>query len=145
MSVKVTKLMRTETAHRLDGHPGRCKFPHGHSYLWEVTLEKEQIGDDGMLVDFSDLKKAMVTVIDPFDHAFVLWAYGESAPAIDQDLALLLTQIGLSERVIKVDYRPTAENMAAVVAKDLKANFGPEFRVHVKLWETATSFAEASA
>lgn len=136
MSTKVTKVMRTETAHRLAGHPGRCKFIHGHSYKWEVTL-KGKIQSDGILVDFSQLKKIMTQVIDPFDHSLVL-------EENDYILPILITG-GITERVMAVHYRPTAENMAHHVACCIDHCFEGQFKVTVKLWETETSFAEATA
>lgn len=138
--MKVTKQMRTETSHRLDGHPGRCKYFHGHSYLWAVTLEGDELVD-GMLTDFSDLKRAMMEIIDPFDHALVL----EGTSDVEDEIVGSLGSYKLGERVIVVNYRPTAENMAQAVANDLKERFYPRFTVTVKLWETATSYAEVSA
>lgn len=139
--MKVTKQMWTETAHRLPRHPGRCRFLHGHSYLWEVTLEGDELGPNGMLLDFSELKAAMTAVIDPFDHALILQT-GEKEGMI---VLSALSAFGLAERVVFVNYPPTAENMAAAVANTLKEQFFPGFTVTVKLWETRTSYAEVSA
>lgn len=138
--MKVTKQMRTETAHRLPGHPGRCQYIHGHSYLWEVTLEGEELAN-GMLTDFSDLKHAMTAIIDPFDHALVLQ---HSNPPNAEDAVMQALQVfGIADRVMFVNYRPTAENMAQAIANELKEQFYPQFTVYVKLWETTTSYAEA--
>lgn len=141
--MKVTKQMHTSTAHRLDGHPGRCQYLHGHNYLWSVTLEGDELDKGGMLTDFSDLKRAMMEIIDPFDHALVLEDTGDNTveAAIMQALKTFL----FAARVMVVNYRPTAENMAQVVANDLKERFYPQFKVSVILWETATSYAEATA
>lgn len=136
---KVTKQMRTETAHRLAGHPGRCQYIHGHSYLWEITLESNSL-QDGMVVDFSQLKAAMTDVIDVFDHALVL----DRHDPMTKELFEVLTKAGLG-RIFLTDYRPTAENMATETAAALKHTYFPQFNVTVKLWETATSYAEASA
>lgn len=136
--MKVTKQMRTETAHRLAGHPGRCQFIHGHSYLWEVSLEGDNL-KHGMLVDFSELKDAMLATIDPFDHALILDETDEPGRRV----ARVLEQEGFAGRVWVVPYRPTAENMAKLVADQIQMFF-PQFKVSVKLWETATSYAEAT-
>ena len=137
--MKITKEMYTETAHRLNGHPGRCKFLHGHSYLWQVTLKGDHLAN-GMLLDFSDLKRAMMEVIDPFDHALIL--EGELGDGPESKLHHALLTSGLSERVIITPYRPTAENMSEAVRSILQGRF-PDFKVTVRLYETATSFAEA--
>ena len=132
--MKVTKQMRTETAHRLAGHPGRCKFIHGHSYLWEVTLEG-MTSDNGMLVDFGQLKAVMTEVIDKFDHALVLKENDSIIPG--------LMMAGVNERLLLMSYRPTAENMAYDVAREIAKRFNLKFGVSVRLWETATSYVEA--
>ena len=137
--MKVTKEMYTETAHRLDGHPGRCKNVHGHSYRWCVTLEGDHLAN-GMLLDFSDLKKAMTEVIDPFDHALVL----QSGNEIDEDLIAVLIKHGMDARIMEVPWRPTAENMALVVSGILQGKF-PDFAVTVRVYETVTSHAEVTA
>jgi 6-pyruvoyltetrahydropterin/6-carboxytetrahydropterin synthase len=134
--MKVTKTMYTETAHRLHGHPGRCRFLHGHSYNWQVTLEGDHLAN-GMLLDFSDLKRIMTQIIDPFDHAVVLQAGNE----FDEDLIAIFIAHGMSDRVIEVPYRPTAENMSEVVRDQLQQQY-PDFKVTVRLYETTTSFAE---
>jgi 6-pyruvoyltetrahydropterin/6-carboxytetrahydropterin synthase len=140
MAFKITKEMMTETAHRLNGHPGRCQFLHGHSYRWQVSLEGE-LGSDGMVADFSTLKQAMVAEIDKFDHALVL--EGGLGDSIEAGLHWALIQAGLGERVVIVPYRPTAENMAKDVAHKIKLRY-PEHAVTVCLWETVTSCAEYS-
>lgn len=129
---KVTKQMRTETAHRLDGHPGRCKNIHGHSYLWEVSLETPQLSLSGMVEDFSDLKRHMNDIIDPFDHCLVLEESVE-AEAIMDCLA--------GSRMMTMECPPTAENMAGYV-QSLLAKRYPACNVSVKLWETSSSYAE---
>jgi len=137
--MKITKEMYTETAHCLDGHPGRCRFIHGHSYKWAVTLEGEALVH-GMLIDFSDLKKIMSTVIDPFDHALVL----EYGGGFESDLYDLLKKHNLADRTMLVNYRPTAENMAKSVANELQTLL-PNFKVTVQVWETTTSCATETA
>lgn len=134
--MQVTKEMYTETAHRLDGHPGRCRFLHGHSYKWAVTLTSDKLVH-GMIIDFSDLKKAMMDVIDPFDHALVL----ETGCEAEEELYTLLKKHNLADRTMLVPYRPTAENMASAVANRLKLVYFPNCEVTVRVWETTTSNA----
>lgn len=137
----VTKEMRTETAHRLNGHPGRCQYLHGHSYRWQVTLQAGEPAENGMLVDFSQLKARMVDVIDPFDHALVLENIPGREETVEQAVLEALQVFGIAERVLWVPYRPTAENMAKAVCTQLKAFF-PQFQVTVRVHETSTSWAE---
>jgi 6-pyruvoyltetrahydropterin/6-carboxytetrahydropterin synthase len=54
-----------DCAHFLPGHP-KCGTLHGHTYKVEVIIE----GDprNGMVIDFSDLKKAAREVLRQYDH-----------------------------------------------------------------------------
>lgn len=130
----VTKQYRTETAHRLRDYDGLCRHLHGHSYLWQVTATAEGVDDRGILVDFKELKAAMVKVLEPFDHALLLrkddplynWA------AVNDDFS----------RVHVFDVNPTAEHLATVAAEGIQSLLPEGVRVtEVKVWETSTSFA----
>ena len=60
--IRITKQFNFETAHALYGYDGLCKNVHGHSYKLYVTVIGDPIDDtnhkkNGMLIDFSDLKK----------------------------------------------------------------------------------------
>jgi 6-pyruvoyltetrahydropterin/6-carboxytetrahydropterin synthase len=133
MSISVTKEYRTETAHRLREYEGKCRYLHGHSYLWQVTAESDTgLDHRGIAVDFKDLKAAMVAVLEPFDHALVL--RGDDPLATDPMLE--------GEPVWLVPDNPTAENFAAWAASWIQEHLPEGIRVtEVKVWETATSFA----
>ena len=49
---------------------GRCNHPssHGHNYKIEATVAGEIIPEHGFAMNLRDLKKILVTVIDPMDH-----------------------------------------------------------------------------
>src|SRR5713101_4826664 len=53
-----------DASHVIPGHPGKCGGLHGHTYRFEVWLRGEVNPEDGMLVDFDDVKRA----IDEWDH-----------------------------------------------------------------------------
>lgn len=131
---QVTKQYRTETAHRLLDYDGRCAYIHGHSYLWEVTVESNQLDKQGMVVDFKELKQAMDHTLDPLDHALVLH---------HQDP--LLAQLSGQGRVIRWPKNPTAENYAEGCAQTVQSWFDardiPVVVVACRCWETATSYA----
>jgi 6-pyruvoyltetrahydropterin/6-carboxytetrahydropterin synthase len=54
-----------DCAHFLPGHP-RCGQIHGHTYKVEVVIEGEASG--GMVVDFSELRAHIRTVLQRYDH-----------------------------------------------------------------------------
>ena len=60
--IRVTKFYDFEMAHALWNYDGLCKNIHGHSYKLFVTVIGEPINNEndnknGMVIDFSDLKK----------------------------------------------------------------------------------------
>lgn len=61
-----------EAAHRLplvaEGH--KCGRLHGHSYRVELHVEG-LIGEDGMVVDFADIKAAWRPLHDLLDHRYL--------------------------------------------------------------------------
>jgi 6-pyruvoyltetrahydropterin/6-carboxytetrahydropterin synthase len=88
----------------------------------------------GLLVDFSDLKGAVREVLNKFDHAFVLRSddYALANWLVDNDHALVVLNVN-----------PTAENLAQLVADELRGFLGLRFDVHVTVWETSKNSAEA--
>ena len=129
--MEITKEFRAEIAHRLPNHPGRCANIHGHSYVFQVTVAGP-LDDDGMVLDFSVLKKHMEEIIDRWDHALLLFC--------DDPLLDVLRTVPM--RIRRLGFIPTAENMARYIAGRLAGGKIPVDVVAVKVWETATSFAE---
>lgn len=87
-------------AHRLEGHPGKCSRLHGHTWYVEAVFGGEELGRDGILIDFEDAGKALEDVIADFDHSYLndVEPFGEIPP--------------------------TAENVARVVFERLKGEAG---------------------
>jgi len=65
--------VRVETgfaaAHRLVHYNGKCERLHGHNYKVRAWASGENLGEGGMLVDFSLLKKALGEVVARLDHS----------------------------------------------------------------------------
>jgi len=67
--MEVTKEFNFELAHSLGFHHGQCSNLHGHSYRMFVTLKSNKL-TNGMVLDFSDLKKIVnELIVDKYDHA----------------------------------------------------------------------------
>ena len=142
---KVTKQYRTETGHRLSNYNGKCSHFHGHSYLWEVTVESEKLSDNGMVVDFKDLKKAMIQVLEPLDHAMVL---SLQDPLVLEKTVNDLNDIfvatnGANPRLILWHNNPTAESFAQWAAIEIQTLLPIGVTItKVRVWETVNSFAD---
>lgn len=58
-------------AHQIRGHTGPCCQLHGHNYRVVVNLDGDELDNLGMLIDYSDVKRALAKVLDPLDHAYL--------------------------------------------------------------------------
>ncbi len=54
-----------DSAHYIPGHD-KCGSLHGHTYKIEVVIEGEN--ESGMIMDFSELKKAIKETLALYDH-----------------------------------------------------------------------------
>lgn len=124
-----------DSAHFLAGYDGKCKNIHGHRWVIEVRIkgqELQQSGNEkGMLVDFGNLKKNVRKLADNFDHALI-YENGSLRPSTIEALN------SENFRIIRVDFRPTAENFAKYFYDILSGNFNIE---DVTVYETPDNCA----
>ncbi len=128
-------------AHALLGYHGSCRNIHGHSYTLFVTiigkpLQEENHPNDGMVMDFKILKKIVKEkIINPLDHALVL---NKRTP---NDVISSLQK--MYDKVIIKPYQPTCENLLLEMSIILSPLLPTGVKLHhLKLHETATSYAE---
>ncbi|MCK5170341.1 MAG: 6-carboxytetrahydropterin synthase [Bacteroidales bacterium] len=139
--IRVTKEFNFEIAHALWNYDGPCANIHGHSYRMFVTVISHPVDDEnnpknGMVIDFGDLKNIVNTeIIHPLDHSIIL-----NKKAFD---SLNSTDNQMFKKQYIVDYQPTCENMVVDFAQKLLKKIPIGLELHnIKLYETATSFAE---
>ena len=139
--IRITKEFDFEMAHALWNYDGACKNIHGHSYRLFVTLAGIPISDNkdpkfGMVLDFMDLKKLVKgPVVDFLDHSLVVYR--------EDDGKILSTIRTMYEKVHVFDFQPTCENLVLFIVETIQKIQPPGLELHsVKLYETATSFAE---
>lgn len=135
----ITKQIEIDMGHRVPNHKSKCKTPHGHRYKIEVGIDDFKnltpgASDEGMVVDYSDLKEILMEVIDkPYDHSGVFYNQDPKREAIEEFYE------GSPKEPIFVSFIPTAENLAQwwfiLLKKQLK-NIN-----YVTVWETPTSTA----
>ena len=54
--------------HHLRAYPGNCENPHGHNWKVKVTVRARKLDHLGMGIDFKELKKKVITLLDELDH-----------------------------------------------------------------------------
>jgi 6-pyruvoyltetrahydropterin/6-carboxytetrahydropterin synthase len=114
-------------------HPGKCKNLHGHSARVAITLEAEELNEQGMVCDFSDIKQFAGEWIDnTLDHNMLLHQ--------DDPVLSMLQQAG--ERVMVVDEHPTAEFLAKLIFEHVQKGGFPV--TNVSVWETDSANASYS-
>ena len=145
--MQITTRLEFDAGHRIPNHKSQCRNLHGHRYVLEITLSgdiiaQKEVSEDGMVMDFSDVKKiARESVVDVWDHAFLVFKG-------DQVVLDFLNSLPNHKTVIFPTV-PTAENMAAEAFKILKNQYQDTYGNHLKLervrlYETPNSWADAT-
>ena len=134
--MKIAKEFRWEMGHRLQCHKGKCVNLHGHSYKMLVEFIGD-IKDDGMVLDYFDVKEIVGPIIDKLDHAVII-------TKTDTELIEAVKKLN-SDHVI-VDFESTAENLCIYFLNKIKESNLPEniTSIMVKVFETENTYAEES-
>ena len=146
--MEITTRLEFDAGHRIPHHNSQCRNLHGHRYVIEITLggaiiKKEQTSENGMVMDFSDVKRiAREHVVDIWDHAFLVYKN-------DKEVVDFLNTLPDHKTVIFEEV-PTAENMAAeafrILSNQYQDIYGNQLRLaRVRLYETPNSWADATA
>jgi 6-pyruvoyltetrahydropterin/6-carboxytetrahydropterin synthase len=143
--MQITRRLEFDAGHRIPNHNSQCKHLHGHRYAIEITLSgnvitTEGISEQGMVMDFSDVKRiAKERVVDAWDHAFLVFR---------GDLTVVDFLNTLPDhKTVLLDVIPTAENLA-IVAFDLLDDayqhvYGNDLRLErVRLYETPNNWVD---
>lgn len=128
----------------LSRHPGKCRWPHGHSRTVELVLEAQELDANGMVTDFATLKHAVKDIVEAYDHALCV-------NTADPDYALLAERFEPAIVAFE-DQEPTTEALARRifddVARRLAEGDGPPSTtrlVRVRISETSSTWAEYEA
>ena len=151
MVYRVCKSFEIESGHMLSKHPGRCRFPHGHSRRVDLVIASGNLGDGDMVCDFKSLKLAVEDYIDSYDHALMV---NSNDPILEE------MSLDNQARVIVCDNEdPTTEVLARRIYEYVSAQLvsggrytdrnGKEFVLpagltleRVRVSETSSSWAE---
>ena len=114
---EVSVTMEFAAAHRLNEYTGECSNIHGHTWKVETGIASPSLNEDGMVIDFRDLKSALRSVLDQYDHRYL-----NEIPPFNE-------------------INPTAENMAREIYGRLKLLLHPSTPTWVRVWESSSSSA----
>jgi len=138
-SILITKKLDLDMAHALDNYNGKCRFIHGHTFHFSVTLKGSILNDDsdpknGMVMDFGELKAILKEEIaDHFDHSLILK---------DTSPYAIITKIS-TERINLLPFQPTCENLLLHFIEKVRNRLPENIVLHsATLQETPSNIAE---
>ena len=144
-AISITRRLEFDSGHRIPNHDGQCKHLHGHRYALEVTLTGEVAhhpgkADDGMVLDFGDIKRLTNQhIVDLWDHAFLV-------AKEDEGLVAFLATLP-NHKTVVMEHVPTVENLAkaafAILQPVFSKSFGGRLELSaLRLYETPNCWAD---
>ena len=128
------------TGHRVLGHEGGCKYPHGHNYVAWIEAVAPDLDSIGRVIDFSVLKQRVGGwILENWDHAFICYEK-------DEDIINSFDKIK-DHRLLVHTFNPTAENMADFLLHEVCPEVLDRTDVEVvkvTLYETENCYAVAT-
>jgi len=117
----IFKKFQVEMAHKLvTDYPTPCNRLHGHSYTIELGIIGDGLDNNGMICDFTKLKLFVNQIKDIFDHKTLIY---------DPDILKSDTH---DAAITKVNYNPTAENMAEDIARRLLKYIDSDLEISIR-------------
>ena len=141
----ITRRLEFDAGHRIPNHGGQCRHLHGHRYAIELTVHgpvhaSRGQADDGMVIDFGDIKRiAMTHLVELWDHAFLV---------AKQDTLLINFLDSLpNHKTVVLDDVPTVENLVKFAFDRLAPIFTAQTQgnlslFRVRLYETPNCWAD---
>lgn len=145
--ISVTRRLEFDAGHRIPDHRSQCRNLHGHRYVLEITLTGDIVqapgeSDNGMLMDFADIKRiAKAHIVDVWDHAFLVYEGDTTVRGFLDSMP--------GHKTVVLDRIPTAENLAAIIfeilAPHYHGHYGADLRLtRVRLYETPNCWADCN-
>lgn len=112
-----------DSAHFLRNYNGKCEKLHGHRYIVELAMAKDEVDESGIAFDFVDVKRHLRALADELDHE------------------------NINELEPFTTLEPSAENQARWIHDEMKRRLPPPMAaaiVYVRVWETPNQWAQYS-
>jgi 6-pyruvoyltetrahydropterin/6-carboxytetrahydropterin synthase len=82
------KIFHFEAGHSLTLHDGKCRHPHGHSYILTIHIQSEELIQSGpktnMVMDFSEITSIVNPMISQyFDHHWMNDTLKTDSPTVE--------------------------------------------------------------
>jgi 6-pyruvoyltetrahydropterin/6-carboxytetrahydropterin synthase len=151
MPFRICQSFDIESGHMLSKHPGNCRFPHGHTRKIEFVLEAEDLDENEMVCDFGLLNEVIRGYLDSLDHAMCMntedRAFGEMKACFGDRIVPFERQDPTTEVMAREIFHRCREALekrrCAGAPGCFQLRSGVKL-VSVRVWETASSWAEYS-
>lgn len=60
-----------DAAHQIAGSGGQCERLHGHTWKVEVFVQGKELDEQGLVIDFGQLKEIANRCVSKFDHRYI--------------------------------------------------------------------------
>lgn len=111
-------------AMRLPNNTGPCGRLHGHTYEVTITVARNELNDDGMVIDYHELGLKLNAVLAKLDHNFLndLEYFKDIAPTSENIAKYIYIAINLELKAhgVKVSTIEIAED------RNVKISYHPE-------------------
>jgi len=105
-------------AHNLRKLKGKCEALHGHNYKVEILVSSKELTEEGIVMDFGDLKSALKEVLEKLDHKYL-----NEIPPFDKE-------------------EPSCENLAKFITNELLRHITSNVVIKkVTVWESEDTSA----
>ena len=58
-------------AHRIREYDGSCERLHGHNWQVEARVAAQEVGAQGMVLDFREIRRHLAAVLEGLDHQYL--------------------------------------------------------------------------
>lgn len=104
----VSKRMEIAGAHNLKlDYESKCSNIHGHNWIITVYLKSEELDHNGMIMDFTQIKKR---IHNKLDHQYINNVIGEINPTAENMAKWIHDEIG--DKCYKVSVQESEGNIA---------------------------------
>lgn len=85
---EIEKTFTFEAGHVLTHHDGRCKNPHGHSYIMTIHIRTAELISSGpktnMVIDFNDISAIVKPMLDGYlEHKWLNDTLQSDSPTVE--------------------------------------------------------------
>jgi 6-pyruvoyltetrahydropterin/6-carboxytetrahydropterin synthase len=114
MNYEVSVVDHFSAAHQIKEVNSKCERLHGHNWKVEAWVRADNLDENGLVIDFRLLKKALKKILDTLDHNYINdLPFFKEKNATSENIALFIYQelsLIIDDQRIKVSKVRVAES-----------------------------------